>query len=147
MKQVLQLMILAAFAASFAGCRTAPAPDDGKRDIPLILSSGWSGEAAPQLCAVQKGSTVEIRLDANATTGYSWQCTPSGNADAVALENHAYFTPESRRDLCGAPGVDVWRFRAAKEGRAVLTFRYYRNWQKFQPGRDAERIFTIVVTD
>lgn len=147
MKQALQLLLLAAFAASFAGCHSASTPDDGKRDIPLILSSGWSGEAAPQLCAVPKGSTVEIRLDANATTGYSWQCTPSGNPDAVVLENHAYLTTERGRDLCGAPGVDVWRFRAAKEGRAVLTFRYFRNWQKFKPGHDAERIFTIVVTD
>ena len=147
MKTSLPFLLLAAVTASFTGCRSASTPDDGKRDIPLILSSGWSGDAAPQLCAVQKDSTVEIRLDANATTGYSWQFTPSGKTDAVTLENHSYLTPGSDRNLCGAPGVDVWRFRAAQEGKAVLTFRYYRRWEKFTPGHDAERTFTIVVTD
>ena len=147
MKTSLPFLLLAAVTASFTGCRSASTPNDGKRDIPLILSSGWSGEAAPQLCAIRPGSVVEIRLDANATTGYSCQFTPSGDTVAVMLENHSYLTPESSRNLCGAPGVDVWRFRAAQEGRAILTFRYYRKWQKFTPGHDVERSFTIVVTD
>lgn len=96
---------------------------------------------------LRSGATVEIRLDANATTGYSWQFTPSGDPDVVVLEKHFYSVPESSRDLCGAPGTDVWRFRAAKKGRAVLTFRYFRQWQKFDPAHDAERAFTVVVTE
>lgn len=128
-----------------SGCAAPVGQED---NAPVVIEADFSGGGpASETRSVPRGSIVEIRLKANATTGYSWQFTQSGELDAAVLEKHVYSTPESNRELCGAPGVDVWRFRAAKKGRANLNFRYYRRWEKFSPGHDAERVFTIVVTD
>ena len=147
MKKLPSLLLFSALVSLTPGCRShstaAPAPSAA----PVVLSAGWQTGETAQCRTVLPGSLVEIRLNANPSTGYSWQLERSGNPDSAVLEKHFYWTPPSDSALCGAPGVDVWQFRAKKKGRAVLKFRYYRQWEKFDPAHDAERIFTIIAAE
>jgi len=147
MKKTLSLLLLPALVSLIPGCRSHSTDTTAPSAAPIVLPAGrQSGETA-QCRTVLPGSLVEIRLNANPSTGYSWQLEHSGNPDSAVLEKHFYWTPPSDSALCGAPGVDVWQFRVKGKGRAVLKFRYYRQWEKFDPAHDAERIFTIIAAE
>lgn len=88
--------------------------------------------------------TFTITLQSNPTTGYSWFLE---SFDETLLEAvlHRYLPPEDA--AAGAPGKEVWTFRARHGAFVVprtsrIVFRYLRPWNAAEtPG---ENVFTIV---
>lgn len=124
---VLVLIVLAAMTATIGGCaaQTAPtlgAEDDGKE------------------IALQQGQTLTIRLEANPTTGYSWEFVESEEAILQQVGEPEY-EPES--DLLGAPGMQTLRFQAVQPGQMELKLVYRRPWEE---GVEPLETFTVLVT-
>ena len=71
------------------------------------------------------GEVVEVRLEANPSTGYDWQVVELD--ESVLRKAGARFEPESA--LLGAPGTAVLRFEAAGSGSARLRLVYARPWE------------------
>jgi inhibitor of cysteine peptidase len=77
--------------------------------------------------AVDSGKSFVIALDANPTTGYSWQLSaPPG--DQVSLIDQDY-TPTAPQQP-GSGGVQQFTFEAKAAGTTTLAFEYVRPWEK-----------------
>lgn len=72
-----------------------------------------------------------VTLDANHTTGYDWNADAFIDGNAVVQVSHEYQEPDT--ELVGAPGKDVWTFRAARADVATLSFSYSRPWESMPP--------------
>ncbi len=85
------------------------------------------------------GETVDLHLESNPTTGYSWSSLRLPEQKVVKQTHHAYQGPESTL-LVGAGGKEHWRFMAVAEGKTGLDLLYRRAWEDPQ---DTDQKLTI----
>lgn len=76
---------------------------------------------------VKKGQQFTITLSSNASTGYSWMLTDDYNKSVVSKVSDEYITPKTTAS--GAPGEEVWTFKAESTGTTTLTLNYERSWE------------------
>jgi inhibitor of cysteine peptidase len=88
------------------------------------------------------GAVLEVRLEANHTTGYSWVFTPAVNP-VLMRQGRTVYQEHGTGDTVGAGGVEVWRFKAMKAGKQGLQFEYRRPWEKDSP---PAKVVTFTVT-
>ena len=82
--------------------------------------------------SLKVGAVMEVRLDANHTTGYSWIVAPVPNP-VLMRQGKAEYLDNAAENRVGAGGVEVWRFKAVKAGKQGLQFEYRRPWEKGTP--------------
>lgn len=70
------------------------------------------------------GKGFEIALDANPTTGYSWEV--SFDEGLLQLVGQRY---ERTSDLIGGGGKATFVFKSLKAGKGTITMRYRRPWE------------------
>jgi inhibitor of cysteine peptidase len=124
---VLILILGAAMMAAISGCSPQTAPTLGAEDNGREIT-------------LQKGQTLTIKLEANPTTGYSWEFVGSEEAVLRQVGEPEF---EANSDLLGAPGVQTLRFEAVEAGQTELRLVYRRPWET-----DVEPVetFTVQVT-
>ena len=79
-----------------------------------------------QTIAVGLGQHFAVQLDANPTTGYTWQLTADPGA-AVKVVGHTY-TPTPPQQP-GSGGTELFTFQAVAAGTPTLAFGYVRPWE------------------
>jgi inhibitor of cysteine peptidase len=86
---------------------------------------------ANKTIAVKTGDLLVLRLKSNATTGFSW-APAAGTGQGLALQGKGeYIQPKSTGvPMPGAPGAQLWRFKAIKKGQTALKLVYSRPWEK-----------------
>ncbi len=91
---------------------------------------------------VDAGTPIEVALESNASTGFTWDITtvPDASILAAAPGNGEYTAPGS--DVVGAPGVQTFRYETVGEGTTRLGLTYLRPWSGEEAGTFA---VTIVV--
>lgn len=77
------------------------------------------------------GKEFVITLDANATTGYEWQLTNPIDNSLIKFVSSEYVPDKT--GLVGSGGKSIWTFRAVQAGKAQLSFKYIRPWEKDAP--------------
>ena len=92
--------------------------------------------------SLKVGAVLEVRLEANHTTGYSWVFAPAVNL-VLMRQGRTVYQEHAAGSTVGAGGVEVWRFKAMKAGRQGLQFEYRRPWEK---GAPPAKIVTFSVT-
>jgi inhibitor of cysteine peptidase len=88
----------------------------------MRLSESDSGKSI----AVKLGETLEIDLESNPTTGYSWQVVQL--PVALDIESRDYLWDEPVR--CGSGGREHFRLAVARAGPGWLRLEYRRPWEK-----------------
>ena len=88
------------------------------------------------------GSTFTITLPANRTTGYSWALEDPLAASVLAHRTKRYV--QSTTGLAGAPGIEIWTFAAVGHGKALISMKYARPWEKSAPPAK-EALYAVVV--
>jgi inhibitor of cysteine peptidase len=88
---------------------------------------------------LKKGQALVITLEANPTTGYTWEVAEIGER-ILRQVGETEFKPESK--AVGAPGVQILRFKALKSGQTTLKLVYHRPWEK---GVEPLQVFSIQV--
>jgi inhibitor of cysteine peptidase len=105
--------------------------------IILFLAACASSPSGPtRLTASDANSTVElhledtleISLEGNPTTGYSWEIPPD---ECGLLEQQGESDFQSDSDALGSGGVVTLRFTAVQEGQMTCDLVYHRS---FEPG-------------
>jgi inhibitor of cysteine peptidase len=92
-------------------------------------------EAAP--CA-----DFTITLESNKTTGFGWDIAEPFDEKVAEFVSCEYVAADTA--LVGAPGREIWAFRAVCPGKTVISFKYFRPWEKdVPPARKME--FTVIV--
>lgn len=89
------------------------------------------------------GETLVVRLPSNPGTGYSWSV--QWNDAAILQPRGEPVLEKPEAGLGGAPGAQVFRFRALRAGSTGLAFAYHRPWEKKEAPARLYRV-TVVVT-
>jgi len=74
-----------------------------------------------------RGEVLIVSLEGNPTTGYIWEINTI-NERFIRPIGKAEFRSDSR--LCGAPGINTFRFKAIRAGRTILRLVYHRPWER-----------------
>ena len=82
--------------------------------------------------SLKVGAVLEVRLEANHTTGYSWIAAPVANP-VLMRQGAAKYEEHASGGKAGVGGVEIWRFKAVKAGKQGLSFEYRRPWEKNTP--------------
>jgi inhibitor of cysteine peptidase len=88
------------------------------------------------------GQKIEISLEGNITTGYSWQVGELGGKAVVSLGEPAYVTRQHAPGMVGVGGTFTFELAAVAAGTAKLRLIYVRPWEKDQP---PEKTFTVTI--
>lgn len=107
----------------------------------LVVAVAWATESTVVVTAhddgrtltLQKGQELELRLNANRSTGYGW--TMALNPSPVLMQDGdpVYDPEETPGRIIGAGSVERWRFHAEQPGRRTLRMEYRRPWEREVP--------------
>lgn len=103
-------------------------------DTAEILTEDDSGSEVN----VAVGDVLEIRLEGNPSTGYSWEV--ASPPDMIELVDDGYVEADS--DAVGAPGTRVLTYEAVAEDAGILRLEYIR---PFDDPPIPERIVEYIV--
>ncbi len=78
------------------------------------------------------GDSFVIKLESNATTGYSWQLAEFKSGIVKKVSN-IYVPSKTEGRLAGSGGIEEWTFKAIAKGKVIITFEYVRPWEKDVP--------------
>lgn len=114
--------------------------------LSLILNTGCAAKSiTPPAGAEVKEDTLTVTLEENPTTGYLWNLT-IGTEGILELQSDAY-TPTATSDkVVGSGGNHSWIFKGASKGETVLTFKYFRPWEKEDTATET-RTYTVTVAE
>jgi len=129
------LAFLCVVATNFVAANGQPAavlPAAVPHTLNLVPQTVVRGGMAGGAVSLKVGAVMEVRLDANHTTGYSWIVAPVPNP-VLMRQGKAEYLDNAAENRVGAGGVEVWRFKAVKAGKQGLQFEYRRPWEKGTP--------------
>jgi predicted secreted protein len=89
---------------------------------------------------VKVGDTIVVKLEANATTGYSWEFTPGSTMEILSSEYREGTHPEG---VVGAGGTQVLTVKVTSAGSSELTGTYRQQWTSPSPGAQPDFSMTI----
>jgi predicted secreted protein len=76
---------------------------------------------------VDKGDTFTVNVCSNASTGFRW--LDSANiSDETIVQQIDHKNVSSSKAMPGAPGEQIWTFKAFKKGTAQITNEYSQPW-------------------
>jgi len=114
--------------AGGCGSNESAAPEvdsDAVGDQPVVLGAKDNGSQV-QLAA---GQVLEVTLESNPTTGYSWEVSEVDGA-VLAQVGEAEFREAAKEseEMVGVGGTETFRFSSAA-GETKLTLVYHRPWE------------------
>ena len=86
------------------------------------------------------GDSLKVTLCSNPTTGFAWSEAQISDEAVLEQTNHEFVAPEE--DLVGAPGKDVWTFKALEQGATNVSMEYGQPWEG---GEKASWTFVLTV--
>ena len=131
MKRIFLLLIMLLILLGCATFATTPTP------TPPLIPTGETPSSLPeptdptQLILVAPGSTFDIILSSNPSTGYRWQLVRELDPNLLRLEGQTYIAGQPV--LAGSGGVDVWTFSALTPGDTTIELGYYPPSDDTQP--------------
>jgi predicted secreted protein len=114
--------------------------DSRKAREPLTITENENGDTV----SVAIGSIFTLQLKTVQGTGYSWRSNTEKTRRVVLIEEtvSASDTAEPANGPLGAEELQVFRYRAEREGVEVLKYIYEREWEKNKP---PSRTFLVTV--
>ena len=116
------------------------APVESQPPVPAPIVLFLTEKDANRTHKISVGEGVEVRLVSNPSTGFEW-VVPQVNP-ALPVEGKTEFVAPDT-DRAGAPGVQIWRFKAAKSAKVSLELHYLRSWEKVAPAKVWKADFEI----
>lgn len=109
--------------------------------IALIITLGLAIELKESANSMSVNDLAILEIQENPSTGYLWHifAEPTGVLRNF-LEEH-----NTRSIMPGAPSVKGWIMTAAKEGKALITLKLFRQWEGEKHSVDF-RALTVDVT-
>jgi predicted secreted protein len=78
--------------------------------------------------SLQPGQQLELTLDSNPSTGYSWAYATEFDTKVITELSSTYIEPTS--GLVGATGQNVWTYKALAVGKTTIQLNYLRSWEE-----------------
>ncbi len=137
--RILAIGALVLATITLAACATASGATVAPADYPIQDEQFAEQKDISQNVAIDVGKSFTITLPSNGSTGFQWTgSVPAGSP--VELVDHKYVEGQA---MPGAPGKEVWTFKADNAGTVAIRLEYSRPWEG---GEKAVRTVTINVT-
>ena len=134
----------------------------GKRPLPVYVFTGFldcgktsfirqtmdedqfkDGRTTLMIVCEDGEESIDImRLDANRFIVRKVEDEDSDNL--LECIGKSYETVKAKRNLCGAPGIFHFQYRAKEKGTCLLRFEYSRPWEKDAPPANTKEIVITV---
>ena len=98
-------------------------PSETPTDNGMNLSEADNGRTIK----LTTGQVVTITLDANPTTGYTWEVVEAPSGQVMHQVGKIEF--ESESEAIGAGGVQIITFEVVNAGQTSLSLVYHRPWE------------------
>jgi inhibitor of cysteine peptidase len=108
------LIAAGVFCAQAWGLQDASGTSRGPATVTVTVAD----RARP--ISLKRGDTLEVRLESNPQSGYSWSVAPVSNP--VLEQVSKSFQPSG----VGSRGMDAWTFKAINRGKQRLRMQYRR---------------------
>jgi len=96
------------------------------------------------LVEVEVGQEFSITLESNPTTGYQWQLAKPLDEAILQLVGSEFEASETKPELVGVGGEEVWTFKAVGRGQTEVALKYVRVWEKDVPPVEENTSIIIV---
>jgi inhibitor of cysteine peptidase len=134
------LLLVAAIAA---GCGSDSGSGNGSGSATTGGGDGDGKVYTTSPVDVKVDDKFTISLEANPSTGYSWELTGPLD-DKVVVQLGSDHQPGQGTGV-GVPGQQLFRFQAVGQGTATIDLQYVRPWEtSVPPAKTSE--FTVNVT-
>jgi inhibitor of cysteine peptidase len=135
MKRLIVMKLGLLLVAAIVGATVALA---GSGDVVAV-----DGSFADKEIKLQVGDTLEVALESNLTTGFQWVLVENSDETALQQVGHVYVPyGNTNPPLPGVGGVELWSFKALKEGQSTIFMEYSQPWDG---GIKQARTFTLTV--
>jgi inhibitor of cysteine peptidase len=146
----LWIIIVAVVMAGLLGCkseskstRMPPLTSGGKsQSIEVTYQEFLEKKNISQDIEIVYPGSLVVTLASNPTTGFQWGAAKISDTAVLTQSEHNYVAPAAGSPP-GASGKDVWTFKPAGRGAAIITIGYSRPWQG---GEQNEWTYTLKVT-
>lgn len=137
--KIVFLGIVATIPMLVLGCAQAPK----QVSIEVSCNDFVNQQHITKDVTVAAGDSFTVTLCSNPTTGFQWiEAATISDQTVVEQIGHQFIAPEDE-ELVGAPGKDVWTFRALGKGKGTISMEYGRPWEG---GEKGEWTFVLKVT-
>ncbi|MBM4447422.1 MAG: protease inhibitor I42 family protein [Chloroflexi bacterium] len=138
----MKLRIIASFALLTISLWLASCAPSTGTSIEVSCDDFGKQQDISQEVNVAAGDTFTVTLCSNATTGFKWsESAQISDQTVVQQTGHEFVAPDAK-GLVGAPGKEVWTFKALKKGTSTLSLEYSRPWEG---GEKGEWTFNLTV--
>jgi len=124
---------LAACGSSGGGSNGASPAAPKTIEITPAAQTGTTTDAAV-------GDTIVVSLEANPTTGYSWEFSAGDTFEIVSSE---YVPDPNPSDVAGSGGTQIVTLKVTKAGTSDLTGTYRQQWNSPSPGAQPDFSMTV----
>lgn len=76
------------------------------------------------------GDDIEIKLESNPTTGYSWFLSDKFDSAIVSVTGPIYMESKNNKELVGAGGYEIFTIKAISKGKTSIILNYKRPWEE-----------------
>jgi len=139
---LLVVLVLAACGGGGTSGGTSPSgtvsPSGHVVKVHVPLGKGITKESV----AMKVGDTLEVTLESNASTGYTW--SQEGQFDMTVLEAARNTSQGPESPVPGAPGTQTYRFKALAPGSTGVILTYARPFENKKPVQTLD--LTVKVT-
>ncbi len=135
---IIVIIILIIWALLLTSCSALRVQKNQKAPQPKEVQITEKGNSCGSTVGLNVGDTLNLVLDGNPSTGYTWEVGFYTNTVVEPLGEAEY---QSQSNLVGADGTYTFRFRAIGEGQTQLKMVYHRPFEK-----DATDLKTCDVT-
>lgn len=126
-KALFMMIALAALSvALLSGCSKPAATTgggSGNASGPVVVTKDDAGKTV----TASAGQTLEVVLDANPSTGYTW--TVASAPEFLKSEGEPTFASQAASGVVGAAGQQTLKFSVTAAGSGELSLSYLRPWE------------------
>jgi inhibitor of cysteine peptidase len=110
----------------------APAPQE------VSVDASYSGKEVE----LGVGGSLIVTLESSpGSTGFQWELTKISDETVLQQVDQRYEPPEDE-GMVGAPGKEIWTFKALKKGESSISMEYSQPWEG---GTKAAETFELTV--
>ena len=118
---------------SMVACTTNSANVTMEVSCDDFMASSQSPVIINKQVNVKTGAMLTVKLCSNQTTGFQWtEDAKISDTSILQQVEHKYTAPGT--DMPGAPGEEVWTFKAMKAGTCTVAMEYSRPWEGGEKG-------------
>lgn len=137
--KLVPLFAILAIGLSLVAC----SPTSKQASVEISCDDFASLKHISRQAEVAVGGSLTVTLCSNRTTGFQWSESAQISDQAVLQQtSHEFLSPEAK-GVMGAPGKEVWTFKAIKKGTSTVSMEYSQPWVG---GGKGEWTFVLNVT-